>query len=221
MIKKYVFPLLFSFAFINSIHSQLIVVDPPFPSAEAAATITFNATGTGLEGYSGKVYAHTGLTVNGNSWQNVIGSWGDNDTQPELTEIGTNLYQLDILPTVRDFYGVGTSGNISEMAFVFRSADGTQQTSPDIFYGVYEEILAILITAPETNPLIVQQNDTVLVKWIVNLADSSFLYLDDSLLFAGTGSSFEYKIPVEDFGKKRITAVATTGSDSVSDTFSY
>ncbi len=62
------------------INAQVIVVDPPFPIADEPATVYFNAIGTALEGYSGDVYAHTGVTVNGDQWQNVIGSWGNNGT---------------------------------------------------------------------------------------------------------------------------------------------
>jgi len=110
-----------------SVNAQVIIVDPPFPTADAAVTITLNTTGTGLEGYSGDVYAHTGVTVNGTNWQNVIGSWGDNNTQPKLTQTGANLYQLEITPSIRTFYNVDLSEVISELCFVFRSADASQQ----------------------------------------------------------------------------------------------
>ena len=59
-----------------------ITVDPPFPTADELVTIYFDATGTGLEGYTGTVYTHTGLTVDGEDWLFVIGDWGDNSTQP-------------------------------------------------------------------------------------------------------------------------------------------
>ncbi len=105
-------------------NAQVVTTDPAIPTADEALTITLNATGTGLEGYNGDVFAHTGLTVNGNPWQYVIGSWGNNTNQPQLTNIGTDLYELELEPTIRDFYGAPTSGVITEICIVFRSADG-------------------------------------------------------------------------------------------------
>jgi len=222
MIKKYFSILVLSFAITNYVQGQVIVVDPPFPTADEPATIYFNAVGTAFEGYSGDVYTHTGVTVNGDQWQNVIGSWGNNSTQPKLTNIETDLYRLDITPTIREFYGVDELAAISEMCFVFRSAEEPWlQTSPDIFYNVYEDVLAVVITLPETSPLIVQMDDIVHVEWSANLADSSFLYLDDELIFADTGSSFEFDIEVIEMGQKWVTAVAKNSTDSVADQFYF
>jgi uncharacterized protein (DUF2126 family) len=56
---------------------------PGIPTS--AITLNFNKAGTPLASYTGTIYAHIGLTVDGNQWQNVIGSWGNNTTQPALT----------------------------------------------------------------------------------------------------------------------------------------
>lgn len=198
-----------------------ITVDPPFPTADEPVTVYFNAVGTGLEGYNGTIYAHTGLTIDENLWQNVIGDWGNNSTQPALTKIETDNYKLEITPSIWEFYGADETDDITEMSFVFRSADGSQQTSPDIFYNVYKDALAVLITDPELSPVIVQLNDTIHVKWQTNLSDSSFLYIDDEQVFAGTGSSFTYDIVVAESGTKWVTAVAKNETQEVSDSFYY
>lgn len=97
------------------------------PEANESATILFDKTGTGLAAYGGTIYAHTGVTVDGTPWQNVIGSWGNNTTQPALTLVSGNIYKLDLNPIIEDFYS-NPSGTISKINVVFRSADGTQQT---------------------------------------------------------------------------------------------
>ncbi|NOX87209.1 MAG: hypothetical protein GXO86_14835 [Chlorobi bacterium] len=202
--------------------AQIITVDPPFPIADEAVTVTFNATGTGLEGYEGDVYAHTGVTVNGQQWQNVIGTWGDNSTQPQLTNIGTDLYELLITPTIREFYSVNQSDVISQLCFVFRSADGSQQTSPDIFYDVYQtQTLTVRITSPEESPLIAELLDTLHVTWQANLADSSFLYINDQEVFADTGSSFQYELIATHYGANWIKAVAVNETERVADSFYF
>ena len=148
MIKKSIATFLLTISVVFFAHAQVITTDPPFPTADGAVTITLNATGTGLEGYSGDVYAHTGLTIDGNKWQNVIGSWGNNTNQPKLNRIGANEYTLVITPSIRQFYGASSSANITEICMVFRSADNSQQTSPDIFQPVYVNELNVVITFP-------------------------------------------------------------------------
>jgi len=209
---------------INITQGQVITVDPPFPTAADSVIVTLNTTGTGLDGYTGDVYAHTGITVNGTNWQYVVGAWGDNTTQPKLTNIGDNLYQLEITPTIRDFYGAAPNDSISELSFVFRSADGSQQTSPDIFYNVANEPgLGLILTSPEIliNAVLVNLNDTIPVRWTTNLADSSFLYIDDQLVLADTGSSFAYDIYATETGKKWITIDASNETDTLTRSFYY
>ncbi|PLW93982.1 MAG: alpha-amylase [Marinilabiliales bacterium] len=210
---------LFASGFMAS--AQIITIDPPFPTADEPATVYFNAIGTALESYTGSIYAHTGVTVNGEQWQNVIGNWNVNSSQPRLTNIEADLYKLEITPSIREFYSVDQTSSITEMSFVFRSSDSQLQTSPDIFYDVYEPEIAVIITLPEISPVIVQLNDIVHVEWSINMADSTFLYLEDQLIFADTGSSFSYDIPVTDYGMKEVTAIAKSESASVTDQFVY
>ncbi len=199
-----------------------ITVDPPFPTADEPVIVTLNTVGTGLENYDGDIYAHTGITVNGNPWQHVIGSWGDNATQPKLTNVGTNLYELEITPSIRQFYGASESEVISQMCFVFRSADGTMQTSPDIFYDVQESAtLNVLITSPTEDPLIVQEGDTIGVEWQVSMADSSCLFLNGQKIFSGTGDAFQYSLVAYNPGNNQVKAVAMKDNEMVADSFSF
>ena len=61
-------------------------------------------------------------------WENVIGSWGNNTTQPKLTFVSGSTYKLEIPNSIYQFYGVDTSKNITAINIVFRNADGKQQT---------------------------------------------------------------------------------------------
>ncbi|PKP29023.1 MAG: hypothetical protein CVU01_02085, partial [Bacteroidetes bacterium HGW-Bacteroidetes-18] len=108
---------------------------PINPTDNEEITILFDAAGTSLDGYTGDVYVFTGVTVNGGQFSNVLGDWGDNVTNPQLTRdpINLNLYTLLITPSIFDYYGVSTSDNITELVFIFRSADASLQTRPDIF----------------------------------------------------------------------------------------
>ena len=72
------------FLIISNIAFAQVSTVPTIPTATSEITIKFDATGTGLEGYNGDVYAHTGVTVNGDRWQNVIAEWTVNTTKAKL-----------------------------------------------------------------------------------------------------------------------------------------
>ena len=112
-----------------SIHIQAQVTTvPTVPEANAAVTINFNKTGTPLSTYNGVIYAHIGVTVNGQQWQNVIGSWGNNTTQPALTLVSGSNYTLSLTPDLFTKFGVPTSSSITQICVVFRAAAGSPQT---------------------------------------------------------------------------------------------
>jgi 1,4-alpha-glucan branching enzyme len=147
-----------------SIVQAQVVSDPTLPTADAPIEITLDVTGTSLEGYTGLIYAHTGVTVNSTPWQYIIGSWGDNVTQPAMTSMGNNLFTLDITPDVFAYYGVPTSEMPTALSFVFRSADGSLQTSPDIFVTLYENTMAtVVITTPSDNDVF-DLNETIVIE---------------------------------------------------------
>ncbi len=220
MLKNLPFLILFIFSAFT-INAQIITVDPPFPLADEAVTVTLNTLNTGLEDYTGDVYAHTGITVDGQRWQYVIAEWGENIPKAKLTNVGNHLYQLNITPTIRGFYEAVATDDITELCFVFRSADGTQQTSPDIFYPVYQAGIGIQITLPDMRPVITEIDDTVHVEGNTTEADSTFLYVDGQQVYAGTGNSFVYDIVVENTGKTWVKAVAKNATESVADSFYY
>ena len=153
--------------------AQIVTTEPEFPTQFDSIVVLFDATQPGAEGllnYTGTVYAHTGVTTNLGQWQHVIGSWGNNTNQPALTRLGANLYKLTI-GYPRTFYSV-TSGseNITQLSMVFRSADGTKQTNPDIFIDLYEPGINLIIQNPVVSvqfgdplrsPAFVQQGETV------------------------------------------------------------
>jgi hypothetical protein len=117
------------------------------PDQTASATILFDKSTTPLSTYTGTIYAHTGVTLNGNPWQNVIGSWGNNTTQPALTLVSGSIYKLDLTPTLMNFYGV-SSGSITKVNLVFRNAAGNAQTSDlTLDVGAFQATLTALLKA--------------------------------------------------------------------------
>jgi 1,4-alpha-glucan branching enzyme len=108
----------------------------PSPAiASGAVTLDFNKTGTPLAAYTGTIYAHIGLTVNGTRWQNVKGSWGNNATQPALTLVSGTTYKLDLTPDLFTYFGIPTSSSVTEICVVLRNDAGNVQTA-DTFFNV-------------------------------------------------------------------------------------
>lgn len=215
---------LFTFIFITaSTALSQVTTDPPLPTADAPVTITLDITGTGLAGYTGDIYAHTGITIGSSIWQNVIGSWGNNATQPKLTNIGTNLFQLNITPSIRQFYSAASTAEITQMSFVFRSADGTQQTNPDIFIDVYEIGLNINLISPDVVPYFVDPGQNISIVAEAVYANTISLYIDNQLITSITGNSLNQNInaSTETDTKHWIKVTATDGTSFVSDSNYY
>lgn len=215
-IRKTTLCILAIFAFTLSGIAQIITTQPAFPTADEAVTITFNATGTPLAGHTGDVYTHTGVNIQGvGNWQHVIGSWGNNQTQPQLTRIATNIYTLQITPTIRQFYGASAQAVITQMAFVFRAASGSPQTI-DLFVDVYAPGLNLSISSP-TNGAIFELNQQVNIQAQSNIADSMFIYLNTNLLHKVAGTSISHSIIADDPGSQWIFVKAKKDNEVITD----
>lgn len=121
--------LLFISVFSLFVVKAQITTLPITPEPEQPVTIFFDKNNTGLANYPGDIYAHTGVTVDNQAWQNVIESWGNNTTQPKLTFVSGTTYKLEITTSIYQFYQVDPSKNITAINIVFRSDDGKQQTN--------------------------------------------------------------------------------------------
>lgn len=78
--------------------AQVVTTDPAFPTDGAAVTIVFDATlGTaGLKGFTGDVYAHTGVITDqskdGSDWR-YASDWNVNLAKYKMTSLGNNKWE--------------------------------------------------------------------------------------------------------------------------------
>ena len=143
------FLLLISFLIFSQAAFSQVTTEPAIAVENQAVKIIFDATkGTGgLANYSGDVYAHTGVitdnSTSGSNWKYVIAEWTENIDKAKMTRTADNIYELEITPDIRSFYGVPDGEEIQQMAFVFRSADQTKEGKAegnnDIFVDVVKE----------------------------------------------------------------------------------
>ena len=218
----------------NFLTSQVVTTNPSLPTDNASVTITFDATqgNAGLAGYTGDIYAHTGVITNkstsGSDWMHVIAGWSENTTKAKMTPLGNDKYELVISPTIREFYGnVPATELIQKMAFVFRNADGSKTgktaAGGDIFVDVYEAGLAVSITTPDVQPYFVDAGSDFVIHVEGSDATSVEIKSDGTSLYTETSSpnSFDYTVTSEMGGTHELTAAATDGSTTVVDTFVY
>ena len=208
--------LTFSVLYLNA----QVTTSPALPIDTDEVLITFNATqatNKSLLNYTGDLYVHTGVKVEGNTeWQYVIGSWGNNTDQPKLTRTGNNTYILLITPSIREYYSVPTDKKITQMCFVFRSADGSLQ-SEDIFCTVYEDGLSVSITSPNQTRPIFELNDTISVNVASNNATGVSLYIDNFEVTSTTELTISHSYIAKTYGKHWFKAVATDSTSTQAD----
>ncbi|WP_321997465.1 alpha-amylase family glycosyl hydrolase [Draconibacterium orientale] len=216
MFQKLHFVCLFIVLFIGT-QAQIITTNPALPVASQAVTITFNsAESTGLGYYTGDLYAHTGVTIEGKGqWQNVIEPWGNNNIQPQLTYIGDGVYELEITPDINSFYGVNTEDKVTELCFVFRTADTNNQTN-DLFVTVFDEGLVVNITDPSESSII-KANEAITFSAQSSVEADLKLSLNETILAQTTGTEITTTHTFTESGNYWLIAEATANGETVYD----
>jgi len=228
------FPGLFFLTILTS-HAQTIVTIPVYPTDLDSTTVIYDATkgNAALMNVSPPVYAHTGVITNlstsGSDWRYVIADWSVNLPKALMTPLGNNLYQIKLQPSIRGFYGVPSSETIEKIAFVFRNSDGSkvgrEANGGDIFGDVYSTVLSINISLPESHDLYLKQNTPIPVMATSPLADSLFIYVNNTLYKSVAGVSITDTIPADNFGsdwvKNQVRIMAKNDTAAISDSFSY
>jgi hypothetical protein len=105
---------LFVFIILQFFAAAQITTNPALPVATQKVTVTFDSSKESKLGYyTGELYTHSGVIIAGKTdWQHVIGSWGNNTTQPKLTNKGNGIYELQITPDINQFYSVTTGEKV-------------------------------------------------------------------------------------------------------------
>ena len=166
---------------------------PATINADAALTVTYRATSSSaLNGYAGKVYAHTGVVTEG-TWMFVPAEWNENLAQCEMKRIADNTWQLEMKPSVREWFASGETP-VESLGFVIRSADGSLKgQDADFFVDVVDDKYEGFAVGE-----IVEQSMPANLRHGINVVDNStvalVLYDKDN-----NGSSKDYAYVVGDF----------------------
>jgi len=210
--------LIFLALLFTRVYAQ-VTTNPAIPIVGQPVMITFDATqGTaGLKDYTGDVYAHTGVITNlsssGNDWKYVIAEWSVNVSKAKMTRVSANIYELQITPDIRSFYGVPAGEQIKQMAFVFRSADGSKEGKAtgglNIYANVYEAGLNVAFSQP-IHSSIFEKNETIQAKASASVTASLSLSLNGTELVSANSTELSHNFSIAEAGNYwlKITANA-------------
>ncbi len=113
-----------------SLTAQIVSLDPTSAGPDEPVTLTFDATQGNAELVGAeKVYIHHGVVTDspgGTAWQYVLGNWGQDDGIGEMTLVAgeTDKWEIELNPSIREYFNVPNGENIFRISCVFRSADG-------------------------------------------------------------------------------------------------
>lgn len=116
-----------------------ISVEPSYPDADETCVIKFNPkSSSDLYRHSGDLYAHLGIIApedDRSDWSFVPFEWDVNNDKCKFTKVADNSWELEISPSIRQFFNTGTTP-VNLMAILVRSADGTLKSGADQFCSV-------------------------------------------------------------------------------------
>ncbi len=218
-------------AIMSTGFGQVITVTPPIPTDQNSVEIIYDASlgNAALSGYTGDIYAHAGVITNlstgPSDWKYVKAGWSENIPACKLTSLGNNKYKLLIEPSIRSFYNVPAGEIIQQLAFVFRSSDGTKtgktDAGGDIFYDVSPSSLNVRFTNPAENFIFVDLNQSIPVTVSSLFADSTLLYVNGVKVAATNTSEISTSITATAYGQSFVKAIAKTSAAMVADSFYY
>lgn len=213
------------------IKSQVVTTNPALPTDSKQVVVTFDASqgNKGLMGYTGDIYAHTGVITDKSTsaadWKYVKAGWTTNIAACKLTSIGPDKYQLTIGPSIREFYGVPSTEKILKLAFVFRNTDGTKKgvesSGADVFANVTENKLTVIFAKPSTLFTFANISENIPIEINAVEHDSIQLIADNSRIISTTASTLSYSLTVTGTGQHMLIAKAFKDQQFVADTSYY
>ena len=201
----------------------LISTDPAFVTEAMTEDITIilNTAGTAADGFTGELYAHTGvLTTESSStgdWKHVLSEWGTNIPECKLEKKEGNLWHYVIKGGVHAWYNVPDTETVTHIAFVFRSADSkieVKDNGADIFVELAKEGMSVKFLTPKHGD-IYQVGDEITVQTQQQAATNVKLYKNDTAVAETGGATLTYTYTPTEAEDIVFKVVATDGKDTI------
>lgn len=230
MLKTYLMTLLLVTACCLGLKAQVTSEPTPLQEDSQGVTIFFHADqgNKGLMGLNGstKIYAHTGVLINGGNEWKYAPTWLDNSSKYELVYVSENLWKLYI-GDIREYYGItNPEEKVTKLAFVFRNYNGSKEGkgvgNTDIFLDVHDSGLQIVLESGIQGGLITDLTSNATFKVSATKAADIALFVNDSQIASVAGQkSLEttYKFPAP--GNYTVKAIAKANGETVETTKGY
>ena len=215
--------------------AQVVYTEPAVVQQSSTGIVVyFNAAegNKGLMGYTGEVYAHTGVITSestGNSdWKHAPSEWGDNSAKYKLENAGTDLWRLNI-GDLKSYYELNEGETVQRMVFVFRSGDctkeGKTESGGDIFIDVYPDGLAMNFTSDAGSYVLTDDDNTVSFTVSTTSAANIELRINDAdngevIAQKQGATSLTASHSFTQVGSYDVIAKAVAGGETVLDTIS-
>ncbi|MDX1478687.1 MAG: FG-GAP-like repeat-containing protein [Saprospiraceae bacterium] len=206
----------------------VVWTEPPFPTVDDDVTVYYNAAeGNGaLAGFTGQVFAHTGLITsesnNGNDWKHVVGNWGQFDSRVIMIPVEEDIYSISY--NIRDYYGVPVGEEVLQMAFVFRNLDGSivgrASDGSDIFTDVFPDDGLLVTLTPDYDQLI-RQGDSIAVQFLINRVASVTITDNGESIYTDSTNVGSFTIIAGTPGSHEVVMQAISDEDTVQRSFEY
>lgn len=219
---------------VQELKAQVTTVPSPVQENTKDLKIYFHADqgNQGLMGLNAntKVYAHTGLitskSTSDSDWKYVIADWNKDTEKAEMLYEGPNLWSLYI-GDIRTFYGVtDMSEKIKKLAFVFRTSGGSREGKAagggDIFVTVVDPGLQIELTSSATSEIV--DSSTGAITFTASATSNATLTISvngTSIASKSGVSTLSATYTFPSVGDYTVTATATSGNETASDTLSF
>jgi glycosidase len=185
------------------LNAQVVTSDKDFPTQNDEVIITFFADrgNQGMKGFTGDVYAHTGVitseSTSPSDWRYTKTDWNQNTPETKLTRIDTDVYQFSISPTVMDYYGIPGGEEVLQLAFVFRNHDGSvtgrEVGGADIFLDLYpEDLFSVRITSPSQPETILAAGAMLDIEAVASAISDMQLFIGDDMVAEGSTDRLTY-----------------------------
>ena len=207
-------------ASLSFLVAQIITTTPVFPTADQSVTIIYDATlGTGgLKGYTGDMYAHTGVitskSTSGSDWK-YAPTWGTNTAKYKMTSLGNDKWSLTIGTSIQSYYGVPDGETIQQMAFVFRgstgSPEGKDTGGKDIYVDVYSSELVVRFDQPTTT--VFTKGATSQIKATASSAAAMKIFANNTQIASlASATTISTNYTFNTVGSIELKATATSGT---------
>ena len=208
----------------------VVWTEPANPTQYDDVTVFFNAQegDGGLAGFTGEVYAHTGVITsqssNSGDWKYVIADWGTSDPRIRYDRLEDDLYSLSF--NITQYFGIQAGDQVERLAFVFRNANGSvtgrETGGADIFADISPvgDDLKVAFSKPTENK-IVFEGASFTIDVQASKSARIIIWNNEEEIYNDSLQNASFSFTPDEVGTNMLRVEARSGGETVSQETSY